>query len=245
MLGTLVYKSERALPFEQFRAQLERQYEILAENSCVRNDNEKVRDLWTRIQAPFLAQAKSALMTSHTIKHLTFEQVMDHFAILIPQLQDGAGNTSRVSIHKVQISDGRQVETTHKGEAPTTGAFLSDGTLFTGKYTKEQWNSDSVRAHHSAIKAARAAHKSAHGGGTRKGGKRANQFKKVQRQNKKLKASISKLESRVAAISKGSGTPKSDADKEMNHNAGDAFGGRQEAMDDHSVSSTRGKKKGG
>ena len=167
---------------------------------------------------------------------------MDHFAILIPQLQDGGGSNLQARIHKVKIGE-REVDTTHEGSAPASGAFLPDGTLFTGKYTKEQWNSDSVRAHHSAIKAARAAHKSAHGGSTRKGGKRANQFKKVQRQNKKLMASISKLESRVAAISKGSGNPKAGADSDMNHNAGDAFGGRQEVMDDNSVSSNRGGRK--
>lgn len=120
-----------------------------------------------------------------------------------------------------------------RGISATYTRQKDDGSLFIGKYTKDQWFDDTVKPHHEEIRKERFQDNGGGGGQdfSRKQKRKMNAVKRSNKKMKKLKSQIAAAKVQIAAAkitSGGESKTKDDAMevKIVENNAGDSFGGK-------------------
>ena len=218
-LVNLRYKNEKSFSFEKFSSKLQKAYDELEQHGRGKHNGNIVDALWGRIQALDIQQFVAALKVN-------YQQNPKNYKLI---LQDIAAEVAS-KVPSVSFAGDRNVSAayTSSGSCPSTGAFTSDGSLFIGKYSPQQWNSDSVKRHWKEIRAAR---QQQDGNGQSQGKRRISQLGRAKNKIKKMKtqmdadkARIADSEATIASLteSKPSGAvPAKEA-----QNAGDSFGGK-------------------
>jgi hypothetical protein len=175
------------------------------------------------VQNSELGQTVAALKASQGMHARTPNQILQEIAKEIPNLSKGTSFQQRVS--EVQTGS----DCTFEGDAPSSGAFDSNGKLFCGSYSHGHWFSDKLSDHQPQILELRERHpehkpngRDGGGGGKGRGGPhRHNQtsykhkIKALEKQNEKLQVKLSALKSE-----------ENEQKEETNDHAGDSFQGR-------------------
>ena len=123
---------------------------------------------------------------------------------------------------------------TRQGKPPTSGVHTSDGSLFIGSYSKDQWFSDNVKPYHQEIMQARKSNgvvKNPNGGGnqSRKQKRHVNSVKRNKRKLKTLESQISTAKTKLKdqMVKKEDPEDSISDNDEVSDNAGDEFGGKK------------------
>jgi len=227
VLKHLHYKSERTLPFASFVAKLTGIFEVLSDGGQEKGEQEKVEIFFEKFQCDSLSNEIIASKFDYGRNGGTFADtantMADHVKPLAPNQQFGR--------------NGRQVSaigTTHTGQPPDAGIYLSNGSIFTGKYDNAVFNLLS-REEKEALRTARSGHKGG-GNGRDKGSrkikatKRKNtiKLKKVNQQLKDARRSIAALKA-TKDEAMPPAAPAADAPPASSGSAGTSFGGRSGA----------------
>jgi hypothetical protein len=220
----LVYKNERAMSFEEFCKKFQKALQHFDRANRAKHNGDVIDWIWTHVQNSELGQIVAALKASQGMNPRTSTQILQEIAKEIPNLSKGTSFQQRVS----EVHTGSDY--TFEGQAPSSGAFLSDGKLYCGSYSHRHWFSDALSDHRSRILEIREQHPEhrSHGhdgggGGRGRGGQhRRNQaspkhkIKALEKQNEKLLVKLSALKAEEEQKEKD----------ETNDHAGDSFGGR-------------------
>jgi hypothetical protein len=213
----LVYKNERAMPFEAFCRKLTKSLQHFEKAGRTKHDGDVIDWIWGHIQNAELSQHMSALKVAQSFHLKTYRQILQEIAKEIPNIAKGSNFQPRISeVHQRE-------DYTFDGEVPSKGVHTNDGKLFCGTYSWKRWWSEDLKPFRDQITGIREKNgktpiKSGDDG-------RANAKRKLQAletQCADLKRNLSAMKSNAAATD-GKATPdKSDKDD----NAGDAFGGK-------------------
>ena len=119
---------------------------------------------------------------------------------------------------------------TKQGPCPNNVVHTSDGSVYIGTYTKDQWLSEEVKAHHEEIRDARTKQSNGPPIVSRNQKRRINAVKRAKSKLKKLKAEVAAIQQH-----KVNGENETCDQKEGQNggeqvrfnNAGDAFGGKR------------------
>lgn len=223
-ITSLVYKSERSLPFEKFSGKLQRAVDTLTECDRAPHNGDIVDSLWSRIQNPELQPFLQALKVQYSIAPRPFSEVLQDIAAQIPTLEKGTFTNRR---NLSDCTTGQKLEWTKDGDCPDKGAITGNGKLFIGNYPGKKWNHPDVRPYHRQIREARDGNSK---GGHSQRGKNRFSKKGAKRKIAQLKATIKSMESQkdgnvnsddVKSSDAGNAADSGSADK-----AGNAFGGR-------------------
>ena len=230
VLSQIRYRNERAMSFETFSAKLQNALDQL--ESCGRGEhNGNVVDkLWEKIQNPDLQTYIAALKVSYQREQRSYKELLQDIASQIPTLTQKPPfrqNVSAVTSNRNKYTD--------EGNSPENGVYLTDGRIYVGGYTKEQWKSPSVQPFHEEIIKARQDHgfyprkRQSNSKVRRKVKKLKTQLKKVRFQNDTLNKAISGAsQTETADVAKSTTRRvKSDNDNKPNEQAGLSFGGKQ------------------
>ena len=177
-------------------------------------------DLWDRIQAPDLQVYIAALQVEYQRNPRDYKLI----------LQDIAAKASS-SKKPVTFARGVSATYTKRGPCPPSGVHAPDGSVFIGSYSKDQWQSDTVKPFHQEIQDAR----NPDGGGNKgNGGGDRIQSRSQKRRTNAIKRNKKKLKTLTAQISaaktklKKTGDDASDSsEEEDNNHAGNTFGGKR------------------
>ena len=217
-LETISYKNERAMKFEIFSGKFQNAINVLSMYGRAMHNEDIVDLLWPKIQSADLAMFLSSLKVDYRRNRQVYTDILQELATQIPV-------SATQPFSPTSVSDIHRVDERNKGKCPASGAHMADGTLYTGSYPYQQWNSKEVMEHHEEIRAIR---KQGGGGGANKGSK-------MKRKAAELKSQISELETtRRRLIAEVGVTPKGAADEKKHDGntdgsrAGTAFGGRAE-----------------
>jgi hypothetical protein len=220
----LVCKNERAMSFEEFCKKFQKALQHFERSNRPKHNGDVIHWTWNHVQNSELGQIVAALKASQGIHARTPTQILQEIAKEIPNLSKGTSFQQRVS--EVQARS----DCTFEGDAPSSGAFSSDGKLFCGSYSHRHWFSDDLSEHPTRILELRELHPEqkpngragSRGGKSRSGPHRHNQtsykhkIQALEKQNEKLQVKLSALKAEEA-----------NEEKEETHNhAGDSFGGR-------------------
>ena len=208
MWKTLHYKNERVLPFATFISKAQRMLNIYYKNDEPKTMGAQVRWLLDQVQESSL-QATIAGLT------IDVEKDPDH------KIWDFSKCANHIAsqIRKTHPADTKSVSsvTSKSGR----NGNMKDGEIFTGTYTKDEWQSLS-KDEQSAVINARSSKKKS--GGQGKGSVEKN-LKKV----KALAKRVKKQQKQIASLKKrapSSDTGDDDSSEEPTNDAGNAFGGR-------------------
>ena len=222
-LKNLVYKNERNFSFEKFSARLQKSYDELEDLGREVNNGDIVDELWDRIQASDIQMYVASLKVDYQRNQRDYKAI----------LQDIAAEVGKKSPMGFSATRGISATYTRQGPCPTKGAYKDDGSLFIGKYTKDQWFDDTVKPHHEEIRKARSQDNGGGGGQdlSRKQKRKVNAVKRSNKKLKKLKSQIAAAKVQIAAAkitNGGESKTKDDAMevKIVENNAGNSFGGK-------------------
>jgi len=215
-LKTLCYKNERSFSFEKFSSKLQKAYDELEDNQRAVDNGTIVDDLWPRIQASEIQIYVASLKVAYKSNPRDYKLI----------LQDIAGEVESNSTPADGFGGRRGVSATYtkQGPCPASGVHCSDGSVYIGTYSKDQWLSDSVKPHWDEIKEARSKTKSSDGQLSRSGKRRVNAIKREKRKLKKIKAKVAAVKQELKDKEGSSDEKDDDAAKD---NAGNAFGGKR------------------
>jgi len=233
VLSQIRYRNERAMSFEAFSAKIQNALDEL--DTCGRGEhNGNVVDkLWDKIQNPELQTYIAALKVDYQRDQRSYKDILQDIASQIPTLTQKPPfrhNVSGVSTARNKFTD--------EGNAPSTGVYGSDGKMFVGSYSKEQWNSGSVTPFHDEIINARKEHgfypkkrKSSYRE-KRKVKKLKSKLKKAKQQNRALSEVISSGATNSGSsdqrnVQKTTSSSNSSETNTNNQNAGLSFGGKR------------------
>ena len=141
-LASLRYKNERSFSFEKFLSALQKSYDELEESGRQVNNGDIVDDLWDRIQAPDLQLYVSSLK-------IEYQRNPRDYKLIIQEISAEADRMKTVSF--APGTRGVSATYTRQGKPLTSGVHTSDGSLFIGSYSKDQWFSDDVKPYHQEI----------------------------------------------------------------------------------------------
>jgi hypothetical protein len=220
----LVYKNERAMSFEEFCKKFQKALQHFVRAGRAKHDGDVIDWIWTHVQNSELSQIVAALKASQGMHARTPNQILQEIAKEVPNLSKGTSFQQRLS----EVQTGSNY--TFEGDAPSSGAFASDGKLYCGSYSHHHWFSDELSEHRSQILEIRERHPE-HRPNGRGGGRRGrsngihrrtqsshkHKIKALAKQNEQLKVKLSALKAEEAA---------NEQQEETNDHAGDSFGGR-------------------
>ena len=222
-LSHLRYKNERSFSFEKFSARLQKAYDDLEANGRKVDNGDIVDDLWARIQNSDIQVYLSSLKVDYQRNPRTYQLILQDIAAEIASKPSTAYPAHR----NVSATYTRQ------GPCPQQGVHKTDGSLYIGNYSADQWRSESVRPYHNEIIKAR----SNDGGGsnTDNGGtqsrsqkRRVNAVKRNKNKLKKLNQKIAAAKTELESLSgKEETATKATKVHFEDQNAGDAFGGKK------------------
>ena len=201
------YKNERTMPYASFVANLTGIFQVLSDGGREKGETEKIELFFEKFQCKFLKNDIIACKFDFHRNGGTFANnanvMADHVQPVSQSQQFGCNRNVSVMC------------TTHTSTAPSAGIYLKDGTIFTGKYERENFQLLS-REEMGSLKNARSRHSSA----KTKGGKRKIKatkrkseltFKKLKKDLKESRRTISALQAptapRVAYTPKGTPAP--------------------------------------
>ena len=147
-------------------------------------------------------------------------------------LQDIAAEVGNITPSGNSFGGSRGIAATYtkQGPCPGKGVHTSDGSIFIGTYSKDQWLSDEVKPHHEEIRNARTKNTSGPPIISRNQKRHINAVKRAKNKLKKLKAEVAAIQQHKA----NGGNDKCDQKDDQNggeqdrfENAGDAFGGKR------------------
>ena len=143
-LSHLRYKNERSFSFEKFSARLQKAYDDLEANGRKVDNGDIVDDLWARIQNSDIQVYLSSLKVDYQRNPRTYQLILQDIAAEIASKPSTAYPAHR----NVSATYTRQ------GPCPQQGVHKTDGSLYIGNYSADQWRSESVKPyHHEIIKA--------------------------------------------------------------------------------------------
>jgi hypothetical protein len=219
----LVYKNERAMPFEAFCRKLTKSLQHFEKAGRTKHDGDVIDWIWDHVQNTELSQHLSALKVAQSFHMKTSRQILQEIAKEIPNIAKGS-NFGRISEVEVQQTG----DFTFDGDAPPKGAHTPDGKLFCGSYSPKRWWGDDVKSFRDQINNIR----EKHGRNSRNPNKngddgRANQGKNAKRKLQALEKQNEELSRKLSALKSDA---KDDDDparnSEKNDKAGNAFGGK-------------------
>ena len=223
-LETLRYKNERSFSFERFSAKLQKAYDDLEDNDRQVNNGDIVDSLWEKIQTTDIQIFLATLKVDYTRNPRSYKDILQDIAAEIATKKPAATSLGR----QANVS----VVYTRQGTPPNNGVYNSNGEMFIGSYSRDQWFDESVKPHHQEIRKAREndPETNALKGDKRRRNANANRnVNAIRRKKKKLKA----LNQKIAAAKVTFADPiqskvdtDSSKDTNKNNNAGDAFGGK-------------------
>jgi phage tail protein X len=165
----LVYKNERAMSFEEFCKKFQKALQHFERAGRAKHDGDVIDWIWNHVQNSELGQIVAALKASQGIHARTPNQILQEIAKEIPNLSKGTSFQQRVAeVHT-------RSNCTFEGDAPSSGAFSSDGKLFYGSYSHRHWFSNKLSEHRSRILELRDGRDGGGGGKSRGGPHRRNQ----------------------------------------------------------------------
>jgi hypothetical protein len=213
---------QRAMSFEEFCKKFQKALQHFERANRAKHNGDVIDWTWNHVQN--FGQTVAALKASQGIHARTPNQISQEIAEEIPNLSKGTSFQQRVSeVHA-------RSDCTFEGDAPSSGAFSSDGKLFCGSYSHRHWFSDKLSDHCTRILELRKLHpehkpngRAGGGGGKSRGAPhRRNQtsykhkIQALEKQNEKLQVKLSALKAE-----------EGNEEKEETHDhAGDSFGGR-------------------
>ena len=185
------YKNERTIPYASFFANLTGIFQVLSDGSQEKGEAEKIELFFEKFQCESLNNEIIACKFDFHRNSGTFADTANVMADHVQPVSQSRqfGRNQNVSA----------MGTTHIGTAPSTGIYLKDGTIFTGKYGREHFQLLS-REEMESLKNARSKHSSAKTkGGNRKikATKRKSElkFKKLTKDLKESRLKLSVLQS--------------------------------------------------
>ena len=214
----LVYKNERAMPFEAFCRKLTKSLQHFEKAGRAKHDGDVINWIWGHIQNTELSQHLSALKVAQSFAVKTSRQILQEIAKEIPNIAKGSNFQPRIS--EVQQTG----DFTFDGDTPSKGAHTPDGKLFCGTYSWKSWWGDDVKPFRDQITSLREKHgkvsnKSGDDAKANQGRNAKQKLQALEKQNDELRRNLSALKSNT-----GGGEDKGNSAK--NDNAGDAFGGK-------------------
>ena len=221
-LQNLIYKNERSFSFEKFSSKLQKAYDELEDNGRAVNNMDIVDGLWKRIQATDIQLYVASLKVEYQRNPRSYKLI----------LQDIAAEVGNITPSGNSFGGSRGIAATYtkQGPCPSKGVHTSDGSIFIGTYSKDQWLSDKVKPHHEEIRNARTKNTSGPPIISRNQKRRINAVKRAKNKLKKLKAEVAAIQQHKA----NGRNDKCDQNDDQNggeqdrfENAGDAFGGKR------------------
>jgi len=206
---TLHYKNERSLPFETFLTKCEKMYNIYDQHGEEMKDDAKVRFLFKKILHPGLANAIEAMkakITTEAPGSVTYTTVANHLSTAISEQPDFLSKNRMISVVETQAIKG-------------TSIHNADGSINIGHHPNWTQLSPEDRRRVNDERARLGKGKSRR---TKQGAPNLqNQLTQLKKANAKHKRTIAGLKTDPAV--------KTDSthDKDIEQDAGDAFGGKK------------------
>jgi hypothetical protein len=121
----LVYKNERAMSFEEFCKKFQKALQHFERANRAKHNGDVIDWMWNHVQNSELGQTVAALKASQEGIHArTPNRILQEIAKEIPNLSKGTSFQQPVSeVHA-------RSDYTFEGDAPSSGAFSSDGNYF-------------------------------------------------------------------------------------------------------------------
>jgi hypothetical protein len=217
----LVYKNERAMPFEAFCRKLTKSLQHFEKAGRAKHDGDVIDWIWGHIQNTELSQHLSALKVAQSFAVKTSRQILQEIAKEIPNIAKGSNFQPRISgVHQNE-------EFTFDGDMPSNGVHTSDGKLFCGSYPHKRWWSDELKPYRDQITSLRDKHDQ-NGKGPNKNGDdgKANQGRNAKRKLQALEKQNEELKRNLSALKSNTGGGEDKGNSAKDDNAGDAFGGK-------------------
>ena len=221
-LQNLIYKNERSFSFEKFSSKLQKAYDELEDNGRAVNNMDIVDGLWKRIQATDIQLYVASLKVEYQRNPRSYKLI----------LQDIAAEVGNITPSGNSFGGNRGIAATYtkQGPCPSKGVHTTDGSIYIGTYSKDQWLSDEVKSHHDEIREARSKQSNGPPVVSRNQKRRINAVKRVKNKLKKLKAEVAAIQQHKAGAQDDKGDQKNNQNGEEQNsygNAGDAFGGKR------------------
>jgi hypothetical protein len=118
----LVCKNERAMWFEEFCKKFQKALQHFERANRAKHNGDVIDWIWNHVQNSELGQIVAALKASQGIHARTPNQISQEIAKEIPNLSKGTSSFQQ-RVSEVQARS----DHTFKGDAPSSGAFSSDG----------------------------------------------------------------------------------------------------------------------
>ena len=221
-LQNLIYKNERSFSFEKFSSKLQKAYDELEDNGRAVNNMDIVDGLWKRIQATDIQLYVASLKVEYQRNPRSYKLI----------LQDIAAEVGNIAPSGNSFGGNRGIAATYtkQGPCPSKGVHTTDGSIYIGTYSKDQWLSDEVKSHHDEIRDARSKQSNGPPVVSRNQKRRINAVKRVKNKLKKLKAEVAAIQQHKAGGQDDKVYQKNNQNGEEQNsydNAGDAFGGKR------------------
>ena len=221
-LQNLIYKNERSFSFEKFSSKLQKAYNELEDNGRAVNNMDIVDGLWMRIQATDIQLYVASLKVEYQRNPRSYKLI----------LQDIAAEVGNITPSGNSFGGNRGIAATYtkQGPCPSKGVHTTDGSIYIGTYSKDQWLSDEVKSHHDEIRDARSKQSNGPPVVSRNQKRRINAVKRVKNKLKKLKAEVAAIQQHKAGGQDDKCDQKNNQNSEEQNrydNAGDAFGGKR------------------
>jgi hypothetical protein len=215
-LKHLHYKNERTLNYAAFVAKLTGIFQVLADGDQEKGEAEKVDIYFDKFQCESLKNEIIACKFDFQRNGGTFAATANVMADHIQPIPQGQpfsrGGPRNVS----------GIGTTHTGSAPSSGVYCDDGTIFTGKYERDEYQLLS-KDEMDALKDARSKHTKKAEGGKRK----IKATKKKQNiKLKKIAAKLKESDRKLSAVQASQAPTPDDDDATPATGTGAAMGGR-------------------
>ena len=221
-LQNLIYKNERSFSFEKFSSKLQKAYDELEDNGRAVNNMDIVDGLWKRIQATDIQLYVASLKVEYQRNPRSYKLI----------LQDIAAEVGNITPSGNSFGGNRGIAATYtkQGPCPSKGVHTTDGSIYIGTYSKDQWLSDEVKSHHDEIRDARSKQSNGPPTVSRNQKRRINAVKRVKNKLKKLKAEVAAIQQHKTGGQDDKCDQKNNQNGEEQNrydNAGDAFGGKR------------------
>ena len=132
---TLFYKSEKALSFTIFSARMERMFNIYKEENRPKSEDEKLEILFRKIQCSQLATNVASLQAQYDINEngITYDRAMNHLASIITN-----NNMSNRFVNQVQTNHSTRHGNSNQGTRGRATNWSSSGRSYYNKRNNTQ-----------------------------------------------------------------------------------------------------------
>jgi hypothetical protein len=210
-----------------------------------KHEHDVIDWIWNHIQNPELIATIAALKAAQAVNNRGPAQILQEIAKEVPNLAQAAQRVSAATVMEIsELATNGNSEFVWEGQAPAQGPHTTDGKLFCGRYSHDQWFHDSMDAHRDNIMSARdanptlrpSARRGGYGGGGGGGGgggksrprrrTQAVKFKEAKATIAEMKVAQEQMKVRLAEIKTGAGQGGKSGGANDGAGAGNAFGGK-------------------